>query len=832
MISRTIQGGRWSAAPELGLRRKRSPSRLTAAAAALALAAVGSALASAPAEALPGAASTLVVHVDQPFRPVTHVATGSLYGLASDSVPSDDLVQAIKPNTFVQMAPGGHQLPNGEPRPAGDALVVAPKAARAGAKVVVRMSDWYPDFPYKWVSWSDWLGAVDTQVKTVQASGATNIAAYAPWNEPDWTWDTAKAGSFNDGWVRTYRELRSLDQTTPIQGPSYSDNISGMQSFLANAVATNTVPDILAWHELESSSHIQGDIAKVTAIETSLGITPRPIAIEEYATPSEIGVPGPLVGYIAKFERYGVQNAELAFWNHYGTLGDLLTDTGGSPNGAYWLYKWYGDMSGNMVTTTPPASTRLDGAASVTSDKKEVDVIAGGGQGATAIHIDGLNQLSLGYAVNVKLEYTPSYGRTTATPGPVTISNTLYHVASDGSITVPVAMNAAYGYHLVVTHPGPATRLDGSYTITNGNSGLALDTADSATTPGTLVDQTAPTGGATQKWKLVDAGSGLYKVVNTASGNVLGVKDASTSAGAPIDIGQDNGTDDQLWQLIPAANGQYKLANEGSGLVLAVASMSKSAGAQVVQWTDGAPTCPVDGTRAPGELGTALDFCHTASYVAMPKGVLSGLTGDYTVSTWVNPSTNTAWSRVFDFGSGPGANMFLTVNSGSGLRYAITTGGPGAEQQINATSVLPLHQWSLVTVTVSGATGTLYVNGKSVGTNTNLTVHPAALGTTLNNWIGKSQYNDPALDAKVDDFNIYGRALSASEVAALSAGQMGNGDVLHYAFDEAGGTTVVDSSGHGLNGTLVVGAPGSTATTASDADTADHLWTVTPARGK
>ena len=191
-MSHTHNGGRWSVRPsgpatprsatpptERGARTKPRTSSIVAGVAAFALAATGSVLASAPAQALPGAASTLVVHADQPFRPVTHVATGSLYGLASDTVPSDDLVQAIKPNTFVQMAPGGHQLPNGEPAPAGDALVVAPEAAKAGAKVVVRMSDWYPNFPYKWVSWTDWLNAVDTQVKSVQASGATNIAAYA-----------------------------------------------------------------------------------------------------------------------------------------------------------------------------------------------------------------------------------------------------------------------------------------------------------------------------------------------------------------------------------------------------------------------------------------------------------------------------------------------------------------------------------------------------------------------------------------------------------------------------------------------------------------------------
>jgi hypothetical protein len=55
--------------------------------------------------------------------------------------------------------------------------------------------------------------------------------------------------------------------------------------------------------------------------------------------------------------------------------------------------------------------------------------------------------------------------------------------------------------------------------------------------------------------------------------------------------------------------------------------------------------------------------------------------------------------------------------------------------------------------------------------------------------------------------------------------------VVHYAFDEAGGTTVVDTSGRGVNGTLVVGSAGGTSTTASDAATADHFWTLTAVHG-
>ncbi|MFJ9537631.1 RICIN domain-containing protein [Streptomyces sp. NPDC101225] len=564
--------------------RPSSPLRLTA---VLGAAALTAALATAPAQAAPTAATTLVVDADRTLRPVTHVATGSLYGLADAGTPADSLVTPLRPNTFVQMAPGGSQLPNGEPRPAGDALVVAPKAARAGAKVVVRMPDWYPDFPYKWVSWNDWLAAVDRQVASVQSSGASNIAAYELWNEPDWTWDTADAGAFDAGWARTYRQVRARDTGTPVQGPSYSAwNQSWMSTFLTDAKASGTVPDVIAWHELQGSKDIAAHVSAYRALESGLGISPRPIAIEEYGTPGEIGVPGPLVGYVAKFERAGVHDAELAFWNHYGTLGDTLTDTGAAPNGSYWLYKWYGDMSGNMLVTTPPAQTGIDGAASLTGDGRRISVIFGGSAGSSAVQVKGLGSLpAFGSTVHVTLEYTPSKGRTTAVSGPVTVSEADYPV-SDGSVTVPVTTNASDGYHLVITPSGSSASLAGTYRITNRNSGLALDTRGAGTAQGTAAVQAASGTGTSQSWTLSPAGSGLYTITNGASGLLLGIDSMSTADGGKALIWGDNGTADHLWQFIPSGDGFYKIANYNSGLLLGVDGMSTSSGAQVLQWDD------------------------------------------------------------------------------------------------------------------------------------------------------------------------------------------------------------------------------------------------------
>jgi hypothetical protein len=563
------------------------PRRAAAALTALALAAAAAG-AAAPARAAAVSTATLVVQANEPYRTATHVADGALYGLDTASDPANSLVSALHPNSFVQMAPGGQQLPNGETTPGGDSLVVAPEAAEAGAKVIVRMPDWYPNFPYQWVSWSNWLSAIDTQVAAVKASGDSNIQAMEIWNEPDWTWDTSAAGSFDAGWVESFDEIRKDDATIPIEGPSYSEwNESWMSSFLSYAKANDALPQYLSWHELQGQQNIAADVAACQALESSLGISPIPIVIEEYGETGEVGVPGSLAGYIAKFERAGVYEADLAFWNEYGTLGDTLVSTGGATNGAYWLYEWYGDMTGNMVATVPPAQTGVDGAASVNSAGNAVDVVFGGGSGPTDVTVNGLSSLSaFGSSVDVTLQYTPGYGRTVAVSAPSTIYEGTYTV-TNGSITVPVAMNSAAGYHLVVTPSGGTTAsLAGTYTITNGNSGLALDTQSEATAQGTLVDQATADSSSTQSWALISAGDGLYKIENTGSGLLLGISDESTADGADALIWADNGTADHLWQLIPVASGEYEIVNDNSGLVLGVNDESTASGAQVLQWAD------------------------------------------------------------------------------------------------------------------------------------------------------------------------------------------------------------------------------------------------------
>lgn len=229
----------------------------------------------------------------------------------------------------------------------------------------------------------------------------------------------------------------------------------------------------------------------------------------------------------------------------------------------------------------------------------------------------------------------------------------------------------------------------------------------------------------------------------------------------------------------------------------------------------GTPT-PAPATRAPGRdgFGNAIKLNGSApnQYVEMPAGMLSGLT-DFTIATWVNLAAPVAdWSRIFDFGTGTQVNMFLTPRSGDGatnnaVRFAITNNGGGAEQRIIGTAPLPTG-WTHVAVTKSGNTGTLYFNGAAVGTNPNLTLSPSDLagGNTTNNWIGRSQYLDPLLDAAVDDFQIHDRALTPAQLQALMTspgGDLGGGNVAWYRFDEADGATAADSSSNQRHGRVI-----------------------------
>ena len=165
-----------------------------------------------------------------------------------------------------------------------------------------------------------------------------------------------------------------------------------------------------------------------------------------------------------------------------------------------------------------------------------------------------------------------------------------------------------------------------------------------------------------------------------------------------------------------------------------------------------------------GWFDRALRFDGVDDLVTLPAGLLSAAT-DVTVAARVRWDGGSSWQRIFDFGSNLTQYMVLTPRSGPGtLRFTIRNGG--AEQILESTALIP-GDWAHVAVTLTGNTGTLYLNGMPVDTRP-VTIDPSAFNPSLN-YLGESQFAaDPMFIGAVDDFRIYQRGLTAPEVASLA----------------------------------------------------------------
>jgi endoglucanase len=125
---------------------------------------------------------------------------------------------------------------------------------------------------------------------------------------------------------------------------------------------------------------------------------------------------------------------------------------------------------------------------------------------------------------------------------------------------------------------------NGTYTLLNVNSGLALDDPGYVATNGTPVDQWAGGGGNNQKWQLTNLGNNVIELVNLNSGKALEVAGFSTANGATVDQWSYSGGANQQWTVISVGSGAYELSNKNSGQALDVSGASTANGGRIIQW--------------------------------------------------------------------------------------------------------------------------------------------------------------------------------------------------------------------------------------------------------
>jgi hypothetical protein len=180
-----------------------------------------------------------------------------------------------------------------------------------------------------------------------------------------------------------------------------------------------------------------------------------------------------------------------------------------------------------------------------------------------------------------------------------------------------------------------------------------------------------------------------------------------------------------------------------------------------------------------GKIGQAIDLDGTDDYVSLPADAVHA--SDITVATWVNWDGGNNWQRVFDFGNNTHQYLFLTPQSGGGMRLAFkdAINGVNAEYRINAPA-LATGQWVHLAAVLNGSYATLYINGKAAGTTTGIPVSPSDFVPTRN-YIGKSQFADPLFNGRVDDFRIYNHALNGPDIWALWGQSPNNAPVFSSA---------------------------------------------------
>lgn len=164
-----------------------------------------------------------------------------------------------------------------------------------------------------------------------------------------------------------------------------------------------------------------------------------------------------------------------------------------------------------------------------------------------------------------------------------------------------------------------------------------------------------------------------------------------------------------------------------------------------------------------GMVGESFSFDGTDDYVQTPDSSTLDITDQITIDAWINPSA--LGSRIVD-----------KITAGSGDGYLLDTNGGvvrfiGGSQVLSGSTLLSLNTWTHIAGTYDGATMMVYVNGvpdSSVATNILIPTNNLPLR------IGADSNGENLFSGLIDEVEIFNRALSADEIAAIyNAGSAG-----------------------------------------------------------
>lgn len=164
-----------------------------------------------------------------------------------------------------------------------------------------------------------------------------------------------------------------------------------------------------------------------------------------------------------------------------------------------------------------------------------------------------------------------------------------------------------------------------------------------------------------------------------------------------------------------------------------------------------------------GKLGRALGFNGSNQYVDIPSSSSTNITGDLTIEAWVNltnyANANTIVAKTTGNGSANNTYELRTEQTTGKLQFLAFD---SALRTVTSSSAVGTSSFVHVAAVKSAGTVTLYINGSANGS-------PGSVGTSSSNSnavkIGARDDLTNFAKGTIDEVKIYGRALSAREIA-------------------------------------------------------------------
>ena len=327
---------------------------------------------------------TLVFDAKNYNGTVTGGASGYLYGIAEEGVPSREMVESVGITSLATKTTLGLQHPIAEMDD------VADEAIDCGADYLcVYLQDMYSTWYYEeaaineakkngtydWQQFvtEDFFPRIEETVNAIKASDYHGKIVYCLYNECDngvwfgeWVPDAENPNggwndfndvgrqNFNAAWKLTYDYVKALDPDGLIGGPgNFEYNIEKLNNFLTFSVENNCLPDVIIYHELQIRSvyDFRAHVSELRALEQELGIDDLMILVTEYGMMEDNGNPNTMLKYISCIEDSKVYG-DQAYWLLANNLCSTAADYN-TPNSAWWVYHWYAMMQGknNMQCT-------------------------------------------------------------------------------------------------------------------------------------------------------------------------------------------------------------------------------------------------------------------------------------------------------------------------------------------------------------------------------------------------------------------------------------------------------------------------------------------------